>query len=52
MKATSFVAFETKDSEITRTVMCTMPSCLNFMPVFQCIKTYFKCGETANLIML
>jgi len=40
MNTTSLVAFQTKDSENTRTPMSTLPSCLNFMLVFDCIKTY------------
>jgi hypothetical protein len=53
MNATSFVAFQTKDSESIGTVVCTLPSCLNFMPVFECIKTHILSVEkTANLIML
>jgi len=41
MNTTSFVTFQTKDSESTRTVMCTLPSCLHFMPVFDVLRHIF-----------
>jgi hypothetical protein len=48
MNAT-FVALQTKDSESIRTVVCTLPSCLNFMPIFECIKTHILCVEKQQI---